>query len=128
MTTNQTIFGTFALIPPLPGSFLIVASHDNGGVIYPDGVITVPKNGSQMFKMFARAGYEINSVLVDGIDAYKNNSYTFASVTENHTISLMTRPKQGVDKLPSIIPIPTGDGGTYKIPRLISKKNIPLSF
>ena len=128
VTTNQTIFGTFALIPPLPGSFLIVASHDNGGIIYPDGVITVPQNGSQMFKMFARAGYEINSVLVDGIDTYKNNSYTFASVTENHTISLMTRPKQGVDKLPSIIPIPTGDGGTYKIPRLISKKNIPLSF
>ena len=63
VTTNQTIFGNFTLIPRLPGYYLIVASHDQGGIIEPDGVVTVPQNGSQMFIMTALNGYKISSVL-----------------------------------------------------------------
>ncbi len=116
VTTNQTIFGNFTLIPPPSGSFLIVASHDQGGIIEPDGVVIVPQNESRVFTMTGLNGYEISSVLVDGIDVGKNSSYTFSSVQENHTISLNTRQKPGVVLLTPTLPTLPGLGYTYYNP------------
>lgn len=111
--TNNTIHANFTLIPPSPGNYLIVASHDRGGIINPDGVITVAQNASLSFTMQAKNGYFIKSVLIDGAPIGQNTSYTFQRVSANHTISLNTETYSGVKILWPDYPTPEGRGYQY---------------
>ncbi|MDI4644253.1 DUF4073 domain-containing protein [Cohnella hashimotonis] len=68
------------------GSLTIAASADAGGSISPAGNVAVSRGGSQTFTITPDAGYAISDVTVDGKSVGKVGSYTFANVTEAHTI------------------------------------------
>jgi len=67
--------------------FTVTASAGTGGTITPAGGVTVPYGGSQTFSIAPAAGYKIAQVLVDGVSVGAVSSYTFSSVTADHTIS-----------------------------------------
>jgi|GEM_PF-6702738 len=96
----------------------ITASAGVGGSISPDGEQTVPEGGSKTFLFTADTGYEIEQVLVDGInnaEAVSSKSYTFTNVMDNHTISVSFRKKQYTITV-SVNPSgygTAGGGGTY---------------
>ncbi len=73
---------------PLPntGNYTINASASTGGSISPSGSVSVSQGLNQSFTISASGGYEIDSVLVDGSYVGAVSSYTFTSVTANHTI------------------------------------------
>ena len=70
-----------------PSSYSIIASAGTGGGITPTGTVTVATGGAQTFTIGANSGYAIASVSVDGTSVGAVTTYTFSSVTANHTIA-----------------------------------------
>jgi hypothetical protein len=87
VSANHTIAATFVSAP-----YTITASAGSGGSISPSGTVTVAAGSSQTFTIAPSSGYEVLSVLIDGVSAGALYSYTFSSVTSNHTISASFSP------------------------------------
>ena len=72
-------------------TWTINASADSNGSISPAGSVIVPNGGSQTFSITPSSGYDIDTVLVNGINnptAVLSGTYTFTNVTSNgQTIS-----------------------------------------
>ena len=66
----------------------IVASAGTGGTIAPSGNITVAPGSDQIFTVTPEEGYAIEDVTVDGASQGAVTSYTFANVTEDHTMAV----------------------------------------
>lgn len=81
IVTNHTISATFAA----PDT--IVASAGANGTISPAGSTLVAPGGSQTFTITPSSGYYTSSVIVDGTNIGPASTYTFGSVSANHTIS-----------------------------------------
>ena len=69
--------------------YTITATAGENGSISPAGAVSVREGRSQTFTFKADAGYEIDTVLIDGAPAaVTNGQYTFENVTADHTISV----------------------------------------
>ena len=82
VTANHTMSATFA-----PTTYSITASAGTGGSISSSGVATVNSGSSQSYTMTPVSGYSIADVKVDGVSVGAVATYTFATVTANHTIA-----------------------------------------
>jgi hypothetical protein len=71
-----------------PITFTITATAGIGGRISPSGVYPVNSGESMTFTITPRAGYDVDSVLVDGAPVGAVSTYPFTNVTTNHTISV----------------------------------------
>ncbi len=80
-----TSFGDFALGDP--ASFTISASAGPNGSISPSGTISVAPGASQSFTISPDQGYHVDSVIVDGLNHGALTTYTFNTLSANHTIS-----------------------------------------
>ena len=83
VTANHTIAASFAV----NGPYTITASAGTGGSISPSGAVVVACGGSQLFTIAPDACNTIQDVLVDGVSVGAVASYTFTTVTANHTIA-----------------------------------------
>jgi Divergent InlB B-repeat domain len=66
--------------------YTITASAGTGGTISPSGNVRVYRGASQTFKIAAKSGYKISSVVVDGSSVGAVASYTFTNVRRDHTV------------------------------------------
>jgi uncharacterized protein (DUF2141 family) len=83
---NATIHVTFAKIP-----YTITPTADTGGSISPNVPTTVNCGENQLFTFTPDEGYQIKTVLIDGVNnpgAVASGSYTFEDVSDDHTISV----------------------------------------
>ncbi|WP_179865586.1 S8 family serine peptidase [Bacillus sp. AFS017336] len=81
---NHTIDVTFKKIV-----HTITATAGSNGTISPSGSVPVKHGEDQTFTITPKKGYEIASFVVDGVNAkLTKNTYTFSSVTKNHTINV----------------------------------------
>ncbi len=89
VTERHTISASFkASAPPPTTYYTITASSGTGGHISPIGSIQVAEGGSQTFSLIPNTGYEIDKVLIDGIEtAVAGNAYRFTNVRANHSVS-----------------------------------------
>ena len=70
--------------------YTITPSAGANGSITPGTATLVASGGSQAFSIMPNAGYQRDTVKVDGVDqpaAVTSGTYTFTNVTANHTIS-----------------------------------------
>ena len=81
VTANHTIGVSFS-----PSTFTLTPSAGSNGTISPSGTVTVNSGGSQTFSFTPATGYQVGSVLIESSVGVLS-SYTFSSVTANHTIS-----------------------------------------
>jgi hypothetical protein len=82
VAANHTISATFAM-----PSYTITASAGSNGAISPKGTLTLDSGASKTFTIKANWYYQIVDVKVDGVSKGAISSYTFNSVTSNHSIS-----------------------------------------
>jgi hypothetical protein len=82
VTASHTISVSFA-----PITYTITPSAGANGTISPSGAVKINSGGSQTFSFTPATGYQVASVLIDGAMVGALSSYTFSSVTANHTIS-----------------------------------------
>ncbi|MCX6209057.1 MAG: dockerin type I domain-containing protein [Bacteroidetes bacterium] len=68
-------------------TYTITASAGANGSISPNGAVPVSSGSTQKFNITPNTGYIIQDVLVDGTSVGAVASYTFNTVTVNHTIS-----------------------------------------
>ncbi|MCX6345301.1 MAG: GH32 C-terminal domain-containing protein, partial [Armatimonadetes bacterium] len=73
-------------VGPTP-AVTITASAGAGGSISPNGAVSVNYGANQTFTITPNAGWTISDVKVDNVSQGAIASYTFSSVTVNHTIS-----------------------------------------
>ena len=69
------------------GPYTVTASAGAGGSIAPVGATTVAHGASQAYTITPDSGYQIASVLVDGVSVGAPSTYTFTNVSANHTIA-----------------------------------------
>jgi hypothetical protein len=85
--TIEYTTGTIAAAPV--ESRWITAYSDGGSTIHPAGMTQVNYGGSLTYEFFAKQGYEITAVVIDGVElAVIPDTYTFSNVRINHTISI----------------------------------------
>jgi len=74
--------------PQIAKSYTITAKAGTGGTISPSGAVTVNEGEDSFFTIGVKSGYHIYRVLVDGANMGRLSSYTFKSVTADHTIEV----------------------------------------
>ena len=82
VTANATLTATMNAI-----TYTIVASAGSNGNISPSGTATVNHGANATYTITPNAGYEIDKVLVDGMNMGAVGTYTFVNIVENHTIN-----------------------------------------
>ncbi len=83
VAASHTITATFAI-----NTYTLTPSAGSNGSISPAAVQTVNSGGGQTFTMIPATGYQVSSVLVDGVSVGAVTSYAFSNVTASHTISV----------------------------------------
>ena len=78
---------SFQYTTPSTETFTLTSTAGANGLISPSGSVSVSSGSSQTFAISANSGYHINDVLVDGTSVGAVSSYSFSSVTADHTIS-----------------------------------------
>ena len=100
---NHTIVVKFKIV--YIKVFTITASAGEGGIISPNGIIEVDSNSNKLFAIASQNGYEIDSLIVNGLKINSVNFYTFNNVVSNQTIRVVFKKIQVVLCLtPSIAP------------------------
>lgn len=87
----QSIYASFK--PIAPNTFTITASAGTNGSISPGGTVTVTEGNDITFTITPDKGYKISDVIVDGESIGSEESYTFESVKEAHTIEAVFEKK-----------------------------------
>lgn len=113
--TNEigTSYGNTLTFTTLRNTLSIIATHGDGGIIEPSGSISVFENDSILFIILPDDDYEIDELLVDGLNVGPLSEFLFERVTNNHEIhasfSIITNLKSSIDtKLNlSLYPNPT---------------------
>jgi PKD repeat protein len=85
---NHTIAATFIKAPVIE---VLPGKH---GSISPSGRVKVPYLSDQTFAVSPDLGYIISDVLVDGDSVGGVESYTFQTVSENHTLTAVFMPNE----------------------------------
>ncbi len=126
VTENHTINAEFEFIPV--STYSITAVSQTNGTISPSGVTTVNEGANQAYSITADAGYQIDSVVVDGDNKGAVSSYTFNAVSADHSINAYFSELTVVQY--SIIINITGDGvASHASPVTVNEgENVTLSF
>ncbi len=75
-------------------TYTITASSPAGGSISPSGTVSVGEGDSVTFTIIPDSGYGLSSLIIDGKSvSYSGRTYTFAKVSENHSISAVFTAK-----------------------------------
>lgn len=82
---DSTIEVTFAVDTV---NHTIAASAGANGTISPSGNVSVAQGASQAFTFAPSAGYQVDTITVDGVVKPVASSFTFTNVTANHTIAV----------------------------------------
>lgn len=94
LTGNTYTFNDIDAVHTISASFVITtnnitASAGANGSITPSGSIAVNYGADQTFTVIPASGYEVDTVLVDGVNSsLTGNQHTFQSVTADHTIEV----------------------------------------
>ncbi|MCI8551065.1 MAG: hypothetical protein HFI68_10870 [Lachnospiraceae bacterium] len=91
---EASVTADFTVTDDTVQEYIIEAAAGNGGSISPEGRQTVSEGGSLTFTITPDTGFEIDRVMVDGLDNGTDvtdqleggSRYTFEDVMENHTI------------------------------------------
>ena len=81
ITTNHNL-----VVTSEPFKYTITTSAGSNGSITPSA--TVNYGSSKTINISPSTGYEVNEVIVDGVNKGKITTYTFNNITDNHTISV----------------------------------------
>ena len=100
MVANHTIAASF--VADAVPIFTINATAGPNGTINPSGLVTVQSGTNRAFTITPNAGYQIADVRVDGVSVGAVGSYSFTSVSANHTINASFR----VQVQPLVKPLP----------------------
>src|SRR5512143_106892 len=111
--TDHTISATFTL-----DVYTVTATADVNGSITPSGTMTVNKGDSPTYTITPDAGYDVQSVIVDGVNKGAVTSYAFASIAANHTINAYFKVKTFT------ITVSAGTGGNITWPLGTTTLNI----
>lgn len=85
-TGSNTKALSIVINPDAPVTYTITASAASGGMITPSGTISVQAGASQTFTFTPNSNYAIAFITVDGINLGAISSYTFDTVSADHTI------------------------------------------
>jgi hypothetical protein len=87
-----------------PVNYTITATVGTGGTISPSGAVIVEHGANKTFTVTPDAGYEVDTMTVDGqasaLTDPVGNTYTFVNVTADHTIHVTFAPEPPPASIP----------------------------
>ena len=100
--SNHIIRATFKI-----KIFKIISSAGIGGTISPLDTLLVNYKAKPIYTITANEGYIIDSLIIDGNKIDNSYTYTFGTVTDNHTIRVTFKLKPIIKECPSTKVTPT---------------------
>ena len=100
--SNHIIRATFKI-----KIFKIISSAGIGGTISPLDTLLVNYKAKPIYTITANEGYIIDSLIIDGNKIDNSYTYTFGSITDNHTIRVTFKLKPIIKECPSTKVTPT---------------------
>lgn len=85
ITADCSVSATFI---SLGTAYFLTPLATGSGVVSPNGIATVYQGNSQTFTFTADAGFRVVNIKVDGVNLTSASSYTFSSVSDNHTLAV----------------------------------------
>src|SRR6202012_2016557 len=82
VTASHTISASFAI-----NTYSITATSGANGTVTPAGTTVANYGDNETYTITPATGYSIANVTVDGASAGTSGTYTFSSISANHTIS-----------------------------------------
>lgn len=99
VTESRTFTAVFSRKNEQPKTYTITATASSeNGTITPAGKSTVKEGEGILYTMTPKSGYAVSNVYVDGKSVGWMNSFNFADVRENHTISVDFAESPAKDK------------------------------
>ncbi|HUN64743.1 MAG TPA: T9SS type A sorting domain-containing protein [Bacteroidota bacterium] len=89
VVANHTIRVSFLI-----NQYAITSTAGPNGGISPSGTVSVNYGGAQTYTMLPATGYHVDSLIVDGLFAGSDSTYTFPFVTSGHSIRAVFRINQ----------------------------------
>ena len=107
MQASEVVTFTYMINKPVPViEYTIKATAGPNGSITPSGDVKVVQGCDQAFNIKPDEGYEVESVIVDGIDEGRYEMYSFDTVKASHTIEATFKKIASVVEAPTIISQP----------------------
>lgn len=116
LSDTQRIFVKFSNRPN--GNYLIKASKNNGGTIYPFGNVTYSPGSTPTYNIIPNAGYTIDSLIINGRPVTVTSNYTFNSIMGDSSIRVVFKYLARVKLLRLKVFIQGYMAGTFMRPSL----------
>lgn len=78
----------------------ITVTCGSGGSVSPKGKVEVKEGGTASFTITPNDGYEVDKLIIDGLEVLPLESYTFMNVDGDHTLYVTFKEKGGLFFLP----------------------------
>lgn len=88
LDSDKNVTANFVADPVPPTTHTITATSSAGGVIDPSGAVSVAAGADQVFTFTPDPGFELSELLIDSATSTATSTYTFLSVTADHTIAV----------------------------------------
>ncbi len=124
VTAPHTIRATFAI-----NTYPVVSSAGAHGAISPSPSVAVPHGADQAFAITPDAGYQVDSLVVDGTVVAPDTTYRFTGVTEAHSIRATFMVDEPAATADAVAPPTTisPDHPTVTVPVRVSRSGASLA-
>ncbi|AIZ56555.1 hypothetical protein Mpt1_c06700 [Candidatus Methanoplasma termitum] len=127
MGSDRSVTAIFG--PAAQADLNITATSDSGSVISPRGAVAVQAGTDKTFDFYAKSGYVITSVKIDGVPLFNgkvsSGQYTFFGVLADHSISVTSVAEKVAP--PGTLGVPDVPGKSEYIITATSDKGATIS-
>ena len=80
---------------PEKKTYAVTVTCGSGGSVSPSGKVEVKEGGTASFTIMPNDGYEVDKLIIDGLEVLPLESYTFMNVDSDHTLYVTFRETGG---------------------------------
>lgn len=100
MVDPGTVISVTISAGPEKKTFAVTVTCGSGGSVSPNGKVEVKEGGTVSFTITPNDGYEVDKLIIDGLEVLPLESYTFMNIDSDHTLYVTFKEKDGLLFLP----------------------------
>lgn len=101
MVDPGTVISVTISAGPEKKTFAVTVTCGYGGSVSPSGRVEVLEGGTASFTITPNDGYEVDQLIIDGMEVLPLESYTFMNIDGDHTLYVTFKEKNGMFFLPN---------------------------
>lgn len=100
MVDPGTVISVTISAGPEKKTFAVTVTCGSGGSVSPNGKVEVKEGGTASFTITPNDGYQVDKLIIDGLEVLPLESYTFMNIDSDHTLYVTFKEEGGSFFLP----------------------------